>query len=130
MSKAEIQYFLMFIAGIAFFWVAGLAVPYLPVLSNSLAGIEGLVVTLAIYTLGFALLLLFTLGGHRSSKAIAITAAIVAVLALAAAKLIVVVGNGHIHSQVDLGLLTFVSYVLYGAFYVIGNTVAQRLAHA
>lgn len=127
MSKGEIQYFIMFIAGIVFFWVAGLAVPYLPVLSASLAGIEGLVVTLAIYVLGFALLLLFTLGKRRGVKAIGIAAAVVAALALTAAELVVHLGNGHIHSQFDLGILNFVLYLLYGPFYVIGNIIAQKL---
>jgi len=129
MSKGEIQYFLMFIAGIAVFWLSSYAVAYLPVIhSTNLANIEGLVATLAIYTLGLVLLLLLTLGRRRSPKAIVTPAIIVIILALAGAQLLVHAGHGRIHNMTDLGVLTFFSYILYGAFYVLGNTIAQRLA--
>jgi phosphoglycerol transferase MdoB-like AlkP superfamily enzyme len=128
MSKGEVQYFLMFVLGIAAFWLSGFVSGLVPVMHNHmLAQVAGLVVTLAVYGLVFVALEAVLLGRDRALKPILVPAIIVVVLAIVAAQLLVKVASGHIHNNVDLGLLTFALYLFYGIFYVIGNTVARRL---
>ena len=128
MSKGEVQYFLMFAMGIAAFWVSGFVAGMLPAMHGVMAMIAGLAATLAVYGLSFGVLELVLLGRERSLKAVGIATAVVAMLALAAAQLLTKIAAGHIHNQLDLGFLTFALYLFYGFFYVIGNTIARRLA--
>jgi hypothetical protein len=130
MSKGEVQYFLMFFAGIAAFWLGGEAVSYIPAVTHNatLAGVIALATTLAIYGLVFAVLLLVTLGQQRSLKSILISTVLVLLLAVGSAQLLVTLGHGHIHNKLDVGFLTFASYIMYGAIYVLGNTLARRLS--
>lgn len=118
----------MFVVGIAAFWLSGFVAGMLPKLPSSLAMVAGLVTTLAVYGLIFAGLELVLLGRDRAVKPIAVATVIVAVLAVVAAQLLTSVAKGHIHSAVDVGLLTFALYLFYGLFYVVGNTTARRLA--
>lgn len=128
MSKGEVQYFLMFVVGIAAFWASGYAAGMLPAMHGVIALAAGLVVTLAVYGLIFAVLQLVLLGRNRSAKAVAISTVVVVVLAVIAAQVVTQVAKGHIHNKLDLGLLTFGLYLFYGMFYVLGNTTARRLA--
>jgi hypothetical protein len=93
-----------------------------------MALVAGLVATLAVYGLIFAVLELVLLGRNRAVKPIVISAIIVVVLAVIAAQLVTQVARGHIHNKLDLGLLTFALYLFYGLFYVVGNSTARRLA--
>ena len=130
MSKGEIQYFLMLLAGIAAFWLGGEAVSYIPAITHNgmLAGIIALATTLAIYGAIFVVLLFVTLGENRALKPILISTVVVLLLAVGSAQALVTLGHGRIHNQLDVGLLTFASYILYGVIYVLGNLLARRLA--
>jgi hypothetical protein len=129
MSKGEVQYFLMFVVGIAAFWASGYAVGILPAMHGAMAVVAGVAATLLVYGLIFAVLELVLLGQNRAAKPVAVSAVIVMILAVVGAMLLQKVAAGHIHNKLDVGLLTFALYLLYGLFYVIGNTIARRLAN-
>ena len=128
MSKGEVQYFLMFVVGIVAFWASGYAAGFLPAMHGAMALVAGLLATLLVYGLIFAVLELGLLGQNRAVKPIAIATVIVVILAVIAAQVFTHVAKGHIHNKLDVGLLTFGLYLFYGLFYVIGNTTARRLA--
>ncbi|HVQ44504.1 MAG TPA: hypothetical protein VMT30_06065 [Candidatus Saccharimonadia bacterium] len=123
----DLLYLLTFAAGMAAFWAGGHASRLLPVMKNhGLALAAGLVVTAGIYGLG--LFVISLLATRRLGRGVLIATIVAVALGLAAAQGIVRLAAGHIHTKTDLGLLTFVLYLCYGAIYALSLAIARKFA--
>lgn len=129
MSKAEIQFLISFVLGMAFFWLSGKATALLPVMNNQLlAQIVGITVSAGVYGLGMAALAAVTLGAKRSLKAILVAAVIAMVLAEVTAQFLLKALVPIAQGNNGLAILMFILYLLFGLYYVAGNFTARRLA--
>jgi hypothetical protein len=128
---ADMLYLLTFALGMLAFWLSGHASELLPkmfsvFLRPGLATTAGLAITAAIYGLGMLILAVFAT--HKSLKGTVLATLIAIILGLVAAQLIVRVAAGHIHSKLDLGLLTFALYLVYGGIYAFALAMGRRVA--
>jgi|GEM_PF-5165565 len=129
MSKGEIQYFITFAVGIAAFWLSGQAASQVrdPHLGHFIAASLGLIVTLAVYGLGMAILALLLYGRSRTLKAVIAAAASAVVLAALGAQLLLHFVARLVHTSRQVGYFTFVAFLLYGLFYVVSAAIGRRL---
>ena len=129
MSKAEIQFLVSFVAGMAVFFLSGQAAAHLPIMpSQLLAQVVGTIVSGGLYGLGAAMLAWFTLGADRSVKAVLIAAAVAIVLAELTAQFLLRAIAGYFHGTTGLTMLMFVMYLLFGLYYVFAGLIARRFA--
>ena len=129
MSKAEIQFIVSCVLGMAFFWLSGKATAYLPVINNQmLAQIVGIIVSAGVYGLGMAGLAAVTLGAKRSLKGILVAAVVAMVLAELTAQVLLRALVPLVQGNNGLAILMFILYLLFGLYYVVSGIVAKRVA--
>lgn len=128
MSKAEIQFFVSFIAGMACFWLSGQAAAHLLVIPGPLGLVVGTIISGGLYGLGMAVLAWFMLGSERSIKAVLVAAAVAIVLAELTAQFLLRAIAVYFHGHNGLALLMFVMYLLFGLYYVLAGLISRRFA--
>ena len=130
MSKGETQYLVTFAAGIAAFWLAGQVALHISLRPIALAATARFITTLAIYGLIMAALAWLLYGRARTLKAVLIAAITAIILtALGAELLLHVVLQmivGHAKASQQLGLFSFIAYLLYGLFFATAAAFGRR----
>jgi hypothetical protein len=124
----DVLYVATFTLGFGAFWLSGRVASLLVhAVDRHIAGWVSLAVTAGVYGL---ILGLWTIVALRklSLKAMLGAAIPAVILGMVAAQGILRLASGHIHSLLQVGLLTFALYICYGAIYVLGLVIARRLA--
>jgi ACR3 family arsenite efflux pump ArsB len=130
-SSTDIQFLLTFVAGMAGFWLSGHLPSYLHlviVLHSSLVTYAlNLSIAALIYGLFMVIWTGIILGRRRALKPVLVAAILATVLGLVSSFALAWAGAHHLN--ISFALLAFILYLAYGIYYVIGWTVARRLAN-
>jgi MFS family permease len=123
----DMLYMLTFAVGILMFWVSGHVADVIPILPNeTLDIIVSVGLTTLVFSLGIAIFSFFMQKRQFKLSAIAGLAALV--LGIVADRVVVGLASGHISTQQDLTILTFVLYLVYGTIYVLALAIGRRFA--
>ena len=123
----EMLYLVTFALGILMFWVSGKVADFIPILPNeTLDIIMSVGLTTLIFALGIAIFSFFM--QKRQLKPALLSGLAAFVLGIIADRIVVGLASGHISTQQDLTILTFVLYLVYGSVYVLALAIGRRLS--
>lgn len=131
-ESRDLQFLLTFVIGMATFWLSGRIPTYVPlsILPHNRLALTLIGLTLALLIFGASVFLWnwLVLGSRRALRPVLAGTVTALVLALATSLYLTFGQLPHFQGQTGLALLTFILYLVYGIYYVIGWAVARRLA--